>query len=101
MKKGLRRTGPQPYAGKDVRTVDLMKKGLRLDVRLAKPGGEVRTVDLMKKGLRLHPMNTFLTSSGQNRRPDEEGIKTQAAWPLSREPEVRTVDLMKKGLRRR
>ena len=58
----------------------------------------VRTVDLMKKGLRHAPI-PFLRQLSQNRRPDEEGIKTlkirDRCWQLS----VRTVDLMKKGLR--
>ena len=35
----------------------------------------------------------------QNRRPDEEGIKTQEHVVVRRLSVVRTVDLMKKGLR--
>jgi len=44
-------------------------------------------------------MNYWLLS--QNRRPDEEGIKTFCASNLPSESRVKTVDLMKKGLRPR
>ena len=40
-----------------------------------------------------------LAPDSQNRRPDEEGIKTKTKLKKKREAFVRTVDLMKKGLR--
>ena len=51
----------------------------------------------MKKGLRHIEVIKWFRQS-QNRRPDEEGIKTAAAVN-SMSGSVRTVDLMKKGLR--
>ena len=62
----------------EVRTVDLMKKGLRPARPLHIHGQRVRTVDLMKKGLRLCVAALARVVHGQNRRPDEEGIKTLA-----------------------
>jgi len=52
----------------------------------------------MKKGLRRVPRGRSEHEAGQNRRPDEEGIKTEGSGVLFRQ-HVRTVDLMKKGLR--
>jgi len=54
----------------------------------------------MKKGLRPLIIRTFGMDTRQNRRPDEEGIKTIVTKRMFFEREVRTVDLMKKGLRR-
>ena len=82
-----------------VRTVDLMKKGLRLDNRTWSSVSPVRTVDLMKKGLRRGYAPPPCGSWRQNRRPDEEGIKTNTERGDVSVSEVRTVDLMKKGLR--
>ena len=53
----------------------------------------------MKKGLRHSLETAHVSANGQNRRPDEEGIKTQKGAIVVSE-DVRTVDLMKKGLRR-
>ena len=74
-----------------------MKKGLRLPFPIQVGAFKVRTVDLMKKGLRLleRELEAYV---GQNRRPDEEGIKAGLS-PLAMRRAVRTVDLMKKGLR--
>ena len=62
--------------------------------------GAVGIADLMKKGLRRLPSLESLSNESRNRRPDEEGIKTNAPVhaPLSRD--VGIADLMKKGLRR-
>ena len=59
----------------------------------------VRTVDLMKKGLRRSPRAFARETLRQNRRPDEEGIKTVSHRSIQSDARVRTVDLMKKGLR--
>jgi len=61
----------------------------------------VRTVDLMKKGLRRLKEVKVNIVLRQNRRPDEEGIKTKEKLSLLSPGRVRTVDLMKKGLRRK
>ena len=54
-----------------------MKKGLRRVRRVVASNDEgVRTVDLMKKGLRRLCLAVITAGGGQNRRPDEEGIKT-------------------------
>ena len=54
-----------------------MKKGLRqYSARVMPWSASVRTVDLMKKGLRLCRLKCVLRRCRQNRRPDEEGIKT-------------------------
>jgi len=45
--------------------------------------------------------NVWHTETGQNRRPDEEGIKTELLPANLPGFCVRTVDLMKKGLRPR
>ena len=82
MKKGLRPNGGVDFAHQVVRTVDLMKKGLRPLPEPSYSPYRVRTVDLMKKGLRLAvPFRVFI-GFGQNRRPDEEGIKTSWLSPL-------------------
>ena len=59
-----------------VRTVDLMKKGLRPNFPFVFFQQGVRTVDLMKKGLRPIVHGDTPPATSQNRRPDEEGIKT-------------------------
>ena len=77
----------------------------------------------MKKGLRRHPRGLLLALPDFNRRPDEEGIKTdlvrlvvEVAQDFNRRPDeegiktsrtsrltntgtISTADLMKKGLR--
>ena len=61
-----------------------MKKGLRRFHSRLHGGLFVRTVDLMKKGLRQRPPCASNLNLGQNRRPDEEGIKTSpdfVSWP--------------------
>ena len=59
-----------------------MKKGLRpADDRVHRVFF-VRTVDLMKKGLRLQFANAICVKFCQNRRPDEEGIKTDIVLEL-------------------
>jgi len=55
----------------------------------------------MKKGLRPSPyLQVSVPLYSQNRRPDEEGIKTFYGILCHASDGVRTVDLMKKGLRR-
>ena len=88
-------------ARRSVRTADLMKKGSRR----AHPGHaelrlEVRTADLMKKGSRPDTAMRAASRPSQNRRPDEEGIKTPDFGHSSPVARVRTADLMKKGSRR-
>ena len=101
MKKGLRPVPFRVFVGFVVRTVDLMKKGLRPSFPDDNQFGKcVRTVDLMKKGLRRGHGFSFHWISCQNRRPDEEGIKTSLLLQTENNSTVRTVDLMKKGLRR-
>ena len=53
----------------------------------------------MKKGLRPPWRPGPTGCAGQNRRPDEEGIKTRLLAGGRLHSLVRTVDLMKKGLR--
>ena len=59
-------------------TADLMKKGLRRPPG-ARPEGPrtIPTADLMKKGLRRGAISTVRRGCYSNRRPDEEGIKTE------------------------
>ena len=59
-----------------------MKKGLRLLRRSIPSRTGVRTVDLMKKGLRPDPGLCPDGDVRQNRRPDEEGIKTRESVSL-------------------
>ena len=61
-----------------------MKKGLRLIAEgciVEMP--KIPTADLMKKGLRHCGVHDKYTESDSNRRPDEEGIKTQAMCPTA------------------
>ena len=78
-----------------------MKKGLRRQ----KPGNGkkngIQTRDLMKKGLRRKNLTRRFALQHSNKRPDEEGIKTQSTQPLSLSRIIQTRDLMKKGLRQR
>ena len=53
----------------------------------------------MKKGLRPSLCRYFSISLYFNRRPDEEGIKTDGPGTRSRSCWISTADLMKKGLR--
>ena len=102
MKKGLRPSHYYiPFFREYDRTEDLMKKGLRHrgGVGVREPGFD-RTEDLMKKGLRRTRLTLSSSPAGQNRRPDEEGVKTDPPAPRRRELHDRTEDLMKKGLRR-
>ena len=76
-----------------------MKKGLRLLARatMRANGGQNRRPD--EEGIKTLLPGAFNQLVGQNRRPDEEGIKTPRCKITDCIKQVRTVDLMKKGLR--
>jgi len=77
-----------------------MKKGLRhfRHDNLQKKVGQNRRPD--EEGIKTSNRRKYFLSNRQNRRPDEEGIKTRQMYGIQQQP-VRTVDLMKKGLRRK
>ena len=83
----------------NIPTADLMKKGLRPVCAASVSAAAIPTADLMKKGLR--PVDGVGPARGMhsNRRPDEEGIKTQVVAPDVAHDAIPTADLMKKGLR--
>ena len=79
MKKGLRLVLPKEVLDhSDIPTADLMKKGLRHSFHRGVQGRSIPTADLMKKGLRRRGHGFVSSGKNSNRRPDEEGIKTQA-----------------------
>jgi len=79
MKKGLRQGRGGSEAAARVKTVDLMKKGLRppIDQNNGGPPRQNRRPD--EEGIKTVIVTGAQNHKRQNRRPDEEGIKTISA----------------------